>query len=57
MLYSGDLSSLMLLWIVPPVPLPSPPRLTALTHRPRAWRIIRFLAFAGNGIPLSRIGH
>lgn len=43
--------------LLPLSPLPSPPVLTALTHRPRAWRIIRVLALAGNGIPVPGIAH
>lgn len=50
-------AALMLMWIVPVPPLPSPLRLTALTHRPRAWRIIRVLALAGNGIAMPRVTH
>src|SRR4051812_1045627 len=50
----NDTAALMLMWIVPFPPLPSPKRLTALTHRPPAWRIIRVLALAGNGIPAGR---
>ena len=45
-------ASFALLWIVPTVPLPLPPVLCALTHRPPAWRIIRYLAYAGNGIAM-----
>lgn len=33
-------------------PLPEPAKLVALTHRPRHWWVARFLALAGNGIPL-----
>lgn len=40
------------LWLLPPVPLPLPSRLRALTHRPASWRIIRFLAYMGDGLGL-----
>lgn len=50
---------LILRFPTPPLPasLPEPAKLCALTHQPRAWRIIRVLALAGNGISLSRVAH
>ena len=43
--------------LLPLAPFPLPPVLTALTHRPAAWPIIRFLAYAGNGIPVPGFAH
>lgn len=43
------------LWLTPRVPLPSPMRLRALTHRPCSWWVLAYLIFAGNGIPAGRV--